>query len=275
MDIAAIMSTDPLTIGPDATPDEALQLMDDQDVRHLPVVDAGRLVGVISDRDLLSEIGWVPARTDAQRAARKARGGHATVREIMHQPVTTADADDSVVTAAVDLVVESIGCLPVLTDGKLVGMITEMDLAAAYWRACNEGRLEGDVDPEVVELMADHPITVEFGTPIGEAVALCKQHHVRHLPVVDGRRLVGVVSDRDLRAATAGGGTSTHAVGTIMVPYPVTLTPHQRLSDAAERMVGHRISCLPIVEGALLVGIVTITDLLDHCLTTLREPESA
>lgn len=276
MDIAAIMSPDPVVIGPGASPDEALQLMDEQDVRHLPVVEDGKLIGVISDRDLLGEVGWVPARTDAERAARKNRGGgggHGTIRPIMHASVTTAEPEDSVVSAAVDLVVAAIGCLPVVKGGDLVGIVTEMDLAAAYWRVCQKHNLEGDVDPPVSRLMANEPVTASFGTTLSDATGLCSRHGIRHLPVVDGTRLVGVLSDRDLRAASASGSPGSHAVGTIMVPFPVTLTADQTLSEAAEIMVGHRISCLPVVEGARLTGILTLTDILDHCLSTLRDPE--
>ena len=274
MDLASIMSANPFRVDPDVSPDEALALMDDHDVRHLPVVEHGELIGIVSDRDLLSEIGWLPARTPEQRKARATQGCVSSIRPLMHVDVTTGEPADSVVTAAVDLVVQAIGCLPVVDQGELVGMVTEMDLAAAFWRISQKGELDGDVDPPVLEHMAKHPVTVGFTTPIRQAVALCKEHHVRHLPVADGERLVGVVSDRDLRAATAGGKHLEQAVGTIMVPYPVTLATDARLSDAAERMVGHRISCLPVVEGERLVGIITLTDLLDHCLSTLRDPET-
>jgi len=274
MDLASIMSADPHCVGPEISPDDALAVMDDQDVRHLPVVEQGRLVGVLSDRDLLSEIGWLPARTPAQRAAREGEGSVRTVRELMHANVTTGEPDDSVVTAAVDLVVQSIGCLPVLRGDELVGMVTEMDLVAAFWRIAQKGELDGDIDPLVSERMAAQPVTVTFVTPVKQAVALCHDHHVRHLPVVDGERLVGVVSDRDLRAASCGGRHLEQVVGTIMVPYPVTLVREDRLSVAAERMVGHRISCLPVVDGNKLQGIVTLTDLLEHCISTLRDPET-
>jgi CBS domain-containing protein len=269
MELASIMSADPVRVAPDASVNEALTLMDDQDVRHLPVIEDGRLVGVVSDRDVISEIGWLPARSPTQR---KSRGEVRTVRDIMHSPPTTAAPDDTLVTAAVDLVVEGIGCLPIVDGDDVVGMVSEMDLASAFWRLAQDGKLE-DVDPRVHTLMAKQPITAKFNTTIEDAIAKCKDHHVRHLPVVSGGRLMGVVSDRDLRAATAQGKHLEQPVGTIMACYPVTLKADDRVSDAAERMVGHRISCLPVVEGANLKGIVTLTDLLDHCLSTLRDPE--
>lgn len=97
---------------------------------------------------------------------------------------------------------------------------------------------------------------------------------VRHLPVIENRRVVGVVSQRDLfRSALAAalgiGGAAQRSllksveVREVMSAPVVTVTPDDTLAEAARRLLEHRIGCLPVVEGAgELVGIVTDTDVL-------------
>ncbi len=97
---------------------------------------------------------------------------------------------------------------------------------------------------------------------------------VRHLPVVDGGRLVGVVSQRDLLAAGLSqalefDGTQRRrflrsvAVSDVMSGAPITADADLSLEGAAKLMLAHRIGCLPVVdEKGVPVGIVTETDLL-------------
>jgi acetoin utilization protein AcuB len=91
--------------------------MRDNRFRHLPVVEDGRLVGILSDRDLrpvLLSPGLARAR----------------VRELMSEDLTTVGPDTPIEEAASLLVVKKIGCLPVVAQGQLVGIVTETDLLA-------------------------------------------------------------------------------------------------------------------------------------------------
>jgi acetoin utilization protein AcuB len=90
---------------------------------------------------------------------------------------------------------------------------------------------------------------------------LMRSARVRHLVVVDGERVVGVVSQRDL------GGTRQEAlpagrVDRVMSARVVVVEPDATVKDVANLMRGHGIGCLPVVEGKQLVGIVTTSDLL-------------
>jgi CBS domain-containing protein len=87
---------------------------------------------------------------------------------------------------------------------------------------------------------------------------------VRHLPVMGGDAIVGVLSERDLlrRYSAAGRAAAKETVGSAMSSPPVTITPHDDV-DAAIRLITERgIGCLPVVEGNRVVGIVTRRDLL-------------
>jgi acetoin utilization protein AcuB len=84
---------------------------------------------------------------------------------------------------------------------------------------------------------------------------------VRHLVVLEGRRVVGVLSDRDV--AGRGSLRQVEAVGDVMSEPVVSGHPEMTLRQAANRMRGRSIGCLPVMEGDDLVGIVTTTDLLE------------
>ena len=109
-------------------------------------------------------------------------------------------------------------------------------------------------------------VTVPPGAAAGEALALCRERRIRHLPVVDGA-LVGIVSDRDLRSATPALGDPARAaalaeirVADVMTPDVTTARPDDPIDAAANVMRERGINCLPVVEGGELVGIITSTD---------------
>ena len=118
--------------------------------------------------------------------------------------------------------------------------------------------------------MTPDPISIAPDAPLGEALRLTRAHHVRHLPVVSGGELVGIVSDRDLRLALPssleGGddaaGESTR-VAEVMTRGVITVGPGDTLEDAAGRMRRHRVGALPVVDAAgALLGIIAETDLI-------------
>lgn len=113
------MSASPVTIGVDDDYGAAFQIMDTQDLHHLPVVNAGGdVVGILTRRDL-------------QLAARYFHEMSAEVSEVMHAPVVTIEPGASLSTAAERMTEERIGCLPVVEGQRLVGVITETDLFRA------------------------------------------------------------------------------------------------------------------------------------------------
>ncbi|MEJ7872953.1 MAG: acetoin utilization AcuB family protein [Rubrobacteraceae bacterium] len=121
----------------------------------------------------------------------------------------------------------------------------------------------------VWDWMAREVVTVETGTTAAEALALCRKHGIRHLPVLEGGRLVGVISDRDLRSATPALGDLSRAealerirVGDEMLRDVVKARPEDPVEDAAAAMYEGKIGCLPVVDGDDLVGIVTSSDVM-------------
>jgi len=121
----------------------------------------------------------------------------------------------------------------------------------------------------VQDSMTQEVVTVAPETTAAEALALCRMNRIRHLPVLQGGRLVGVISDRDLRAATPALGDQVRAealhrlqIADEMARDVVTARPEDPIEAAAMAMYERKIGCLPVVDGEDLVGIVTSSDVL-------------
>ncbi len=108
-------------------------------------------------------------------------------------------------------------------------------------------------------------------TTIADALTLARAERIRHLPVMEGAKLVGLVTDRDLRSAVPPAwsdaedyrkSVSTKQVSEVMSKAVITATPMTPVEEASKLMYENRIGCLPVTEGDKLVGIITETDLL-------------
>jgi CBS domain-containing protein len=105
---------------------------------------------------------------------------------------------------------------------------------------------------------------VRPATSLAVAQRIMERKHIRHLPVVDEGRLVGILSDRDLLRYEGSlmDGLDTPA-GTAMTPAPITCLITTTVSRVAQLMLDHKIDAVPVVDTAgLLVGLVTSSDLL-------------
>lgn len=128
----------------------------------------------------------------------------------------------------------------------------------------------------VADLMTSDPDTVTSDTPLEQAIALMNRTERRQLPVVDEQgRLVGLISDRDVRLAVNSPFVEMDSldklrlldsitVGQCMTPNPVTIAPQAALYEAAGILSRYKFGALPVVEDDELVGIITITDLLEQ-----------
>jgi len=134
MTLADIMHRSVVTIDMDSTLERVRDIFDKQSFHHLVVEDAGRIVGVISDRDLLRHLSpfvgsqWAERRQDTQTLQRKAH-------QIMHRDVITAGPQTTADEAARLMISQNISCLPVVDGGEaLRGIITIHDLLQAAYQ---------------------------------------------------------------------------------------------------------------------------------------------
>lgn len=191
------MTREVVTLSPQTTAGEALALCREKRIRHLPVLEEGRLAGIVSDRDLRSA---TPALGDPGRAEAL---GRIVVHEVMARDVATIRPDDPIEEAANIMRERSIGCLPVVEDGALVGIVTSSDVmeALVYLMGAHEpgNRLEVVMPDRPGTLAGVAGIFGELGINIVSAVL----GPLRPLPDSSepGRVAVFRVDTMDLREA--------------------------------------------------------------------------
>jgi CBS domain-containing protein len=235
-------------------------------IRHLPVVtDEGILVGIITDRDVRrAAASDVPHMAEYELTS-LLEG--LRVRDIMTPEVVTVHGTTPVVDAGQIFLQKKFGCLPVVRDNnRLEGIITVADLLRAYIQQYTAKGLIG-----IENMMQTQVITATPAMSLAEAQRLMHDNHIRHVPVVSGKRLVGMITDRDLREASPSPATTlTHGeiayqmettpIKTCMTTDVVWLCPGMTMVNAARVLVQRKIGCLPVVEHGTLVGVVTDMD---------------
>ena len=280
MKVDTMMQQDVVTATPDMSLAEARRLMRQKRIRHLPVVSGMRLVGIVSDRDLRDVA--PSAATTLSKGEVAYQMDTTPVETCMTQDVATVSRDDSMVQAARILLDRKFGCLPVVENQWLVGVLTETDCLRAFLasattldttRCPKEKREEAHM--KVKDYMQTPPITVTPEDRVSTAVQRMQEARVRHLPVVaEENRLVGVITDRDVRQA--GASDEPHiaeyeltyllekmTAKEIMTSQMVTVHSDTSLAEAGQLFLEHKFGCLPVVgDDNRLEGIITVTDLL-------------
>ncbi len=131
----------------------------------------------------------------ADSLSQRARVGATVLRDLMHTSVVTATPDTTVAAAAASMVSAKVGSAVVMQGSFLAGILTERDVL----RAASSGR---DLSRSMIsEWMTPDPQSLEPGAAVEEAAQIMLLNGFRHLPVVEGREVLGVVSLRDLFAA--------------------------------------------------------------------------
>ena len=135
---------------------------------------------------------------------------------------------------------------------------------------------------KVKNWMTPDPRVIEQSEPVRTAVLELLTGHMRHIPVTDDGRLVGIVSDRDLKQALpsikAGASSQRYqafmngtSVGQLMTRDPLTCTPETDVIDVVKQFQDRKVGALPVVDGDRLVGIVTQTDMMRAFLAVLED----
>ena len=116
-------------------------------------------------------------------------------------------------------------------------------------------------DKSIRDVMTPNPKTVEPGTSIKDAAKLIKTEEIGALPVVEGGRLTGMITDRDIVIRAVAEGKLDATVGDIASKDVVSIDPEQSLEEAARLMAEHQIRRLPVCEeDGRLVGILAQAD---------------
>lgn len=138
----------------------------------------------------------------------------------------------------------------------------------------------------VTDIMTPNPLTVTRDTPLETVIGLMKSNACRHLLVVEDQALVGIITDRDVRLAMNSPLVLREKMQDLtllrdvtaeacMTADPLTITADAPAAEAAALMRKFSFSALPVMEEALLVGIVTVSDILDSFIAVMREEMTA
>lgn len=134
----------------------------------------------------------------------------------------------------------------------------------------------------VNDLMTVIPSSVSPNTPMRTVIGVMKTEGCRQLPVLENGKLVGIISDRDVRlvmnspVVLHGRWQDEELLDNVMAescmtPNPITVSPNTPAYRAAEMLSIYKFGALPVLEKDTLVGIITVTDFLEYAARTLAE----
>ena len=181
-EIKKFMTYNPITIQSSKTISEAQSIMKGEKIRHLPVVDEGKIVGIISDRDVSLLLGLVLSTPQSIK-----------VRDILHSTVFSVHPDTLIDQVVDEMASKHYGCALVEDNGKLVGIFTHGDFARRYATDHEIGKKRID------SVMTRNPVTIREDALAAEALNVLQKRMIDDLVVVDAKkRPMGLIDSQDL-----------------------------------------------------------------------------
>ncbi|MEN9723581.1 MAG: hypothetical protein RJB38_1567 [Pseudomonadota bacterium] len=115
--------------------------------------------------------------------------------------------------------------------------------------------------PLIQKFMTPMPHTVGRDIPIKTAITMMREHRIRHLPVQEGGKLIGVLTDRDIKLAASFEGSEDLVAEEVMTPDPYTVSPETPADTVAREMAEHKWGCAIVQQSnGKVVGIFTAVD---------------
>lgn len=186
--VGQIMSVPLHTIASHKPMLDASHVMEQQGVRHLCVAKGEEIVGLISIRDLVRFFVYAESGP-----IRDLDNVYRPLSVLMQTSIETIDSDAPVQQAAQQMTTKKVGALLVRQDGELKGIVTERDLVQ---KVLSE---EEDAHTLMTKAVMNHPlISIDINRTIHDASDLMAEKWIRHLPVTDNQKIVGILSVRDL-----------------------------------------------------------------------------
>ena len=183
-----IMSSPLHTIASHRPMIDASHVMEQQGVRHLCVAEGEGIVGLISIRDLVRFFVYAESGP-----IRDLDNVYRPLSVLMQTSIETIDSDAPVQEAAQQMATKKVGALLVRQDGELKGIVTERDLVQ---KVLSE---EEDARTLTTKAVMNHPlIGIDINRTIHDASDLMAEKWIRHLPVTENHKIVGILSVRDL-----------------------------------------------------------------------------
>jgi CBS domain-containing protein len=258
MKASDIMTTEPIVVHRQDRIENVLDLMRKHNVSKIPVVDDGKLVGVISDGEVLEELGAFKNREISPT--------NLHVSGAMKRDFQVAVPDTDLKVVVEECKKDGVGLLPVIDKnpgGMLVGVITKADLLHLV-----------KIGTPVSDFMKKSLHSVHPTDRLIHARRLMVDHGIERLPVLDGGKLVGILSELDIALAfdefkkRYSPEHQKHQIKNLLVEdvmrrTVVTAKPSTSAQEAARLMRSEDVGALPVVtDGDKIAGMITRTDLI-------------
>ena len=252
-----VMSRHVVTISPDQTTVRAAQMMSDSNISCIVVVDKDSVAGILTETDFLMRLGGKD-RTDLAKVK---------VAEIMSSPVETVSADMSVFDASLVMSDKHIKRLPILSEGRLAGIVTQTDLVRALtsygmWR-------------EVAQIMTSDVAAVQKNITVAEAAKIMTERDISGIVAMEANKPVGILTERDLlrRVVALRKDPEKVKLQEVMSSPVITVPPSYSVFSVSKIMNKMHVRRLIIADDEYLCGIVTQTDIFRAVKKKLQEDE--
>ncbi len=256
-----IANTNVLTVSPNDTLAHVRRLILKHNITKFPVFDGGLLVGAVTEMEVAKAYDITRGPID-----------NVLVSEVMTDNVIAVSPTDELADVVPELLKRAL--ITVQDKSEFIGIITKTDTIKALLHSLDTNKPVSSV----------HTVNLKYVRPdqsIFRAVKIMKEENVKHLPVIQGGQLLGIVSAKDIALATFGlrpkkvtflrySDTGARravrivpqTVGGIMRTSVETISPKLNLMKAANRLISRSVGSLIVQEAGRPVGIVTKTDVL-------------
>ncbi len=195
--ITEIMESDVATVNSGASLEDAVRIMADRSVGGLPVIDNSEvIVGMITERDIVRLMG------DSVSGIK--------VGDIMSRRVTTAPPNTTIEAAAKTMIASGFRRLPVVADSYVCGIITATDIMrylgkGEAFKKLVTGNVNEAFSAPISSIMKADIVTVGPGQDLSETARIMRQNRIGSLPVISGKGLAGIITERDILMSMKGG----------------------------------------------------------------------
>ena len=196
------------------------------------------------------------AAQSSLETARLTSGVWLHVGDVMSGEVLTVGPDETAISAAKLLSSNSASCIIVLDDDEIVGILTETDFLKTVTY-----RQQNSADIKVRQIMSKPVQIVKRDLSIFAAGRIMQDRGIKRLVILEDHRLVGIVNESDIVQAFASYGV-WQSISEIMSTQVYSVQSSSTLAQAVETMRKYNISCIVVLQGDSVVGIVTERDLL-------------
>ena len=243
--IKDVMNSNVISIGPDESLKTGARRMSENHITCLPVIGHGTFQGLITQKTVLKAIIHEPALADETKVSDK-----------MSCSVPTISPDFSVLEASQVAYRKQVKWLPVLEGQTVVGIITQTDLVQAL--------MCFDSFPDVASIMSRDPVAVHAAVSVADVAKTMAEHGVSCIVAVQNKRVIGILTERDLLKMAFAPGQSLSDVCVVdAMSFPVIAArPSDSMISASRLMDRMHIHHLVVMEKDQLCGIITHTDVL-------------